>query len=142
MSAYEEAKAQSQSWAFTISVTSGKLYPLDTYDQFWKKCESYGITVSAKELEVGSNKGVPHYHGIIEIPKGFYRKKLMIRGMHLRLEELYNKKGWMKYINKTHDIKELPQPEDDLIEDVHPALPPPFKSPQNSPKIRLYKRLV
>lgn len=143
MSQYEEAKAQTQSWAFTISDTTKEhKYAKTDYKLFWERCEQFGLRIEQREQEIGPNKGVPHYHGIIEIPKGFYRKKLMMKGLHLKLEELYNKRGWMKYINKTHDIKELPQPEDELIEDAHQGLPPPFKSPSNSPKIRLYKRLV
>lgn len=131
---YEEQKAQAQTWAFTISdCTNERKHVKTDYQQFWKRCEQYGLHIEEKCQEIGGINKVPHYHGIIVIPKGFYRKKLMITGISMKLVELFDKRGWIMYINKTNNIVPLPQPEDELIEDVPPL---------NSPKIVIKRRLV
>lgn len=41
-----------------------------------------------------------HYHGVMIIKKGFYRKRLECQGYHLKLEEIYDMDGWFRYITK------------------------------------------
>lgn len=41
-----------------------------------------------------------HSHGIVSIPQSYYLNRMRIRGWKLHLEELYDKKGWLKYISK------------------------------------------
>lgn len=100
-------------WAFTIkNVHSGP----DQYDQFFKRAEGFGCIIDCKYAE-NDSKGKLHYHGIILIPKGLFRKKLMLHGLHLKLDELYDRAGWLKYITKDANLVPLPRPEEDeLIE--------------------------
>lgn len=46
------------------------------------------------------SKGVCHSHGIISLPKGYYRKQLMEKGLHLKLEKIVDRAGWLAYIRK------------------------------------------
>lgn len=41
-----------------------------------------------------------HIHGIIEIPRGLNLNRFRTRGYRVHLEELYNRAGWLRYINK------------------------------------------
>lgn len=41
-----------------------------------------------------------HCHGIVKIHKNHALHRFRIRGWSLRLDELYDKAGWIRYINK------------------------------------------
>lgn len=43
---------------------------------------------------------VLHIHGVITLPKGFMRARLIEPGMSMKLEEIYDMLGWISYINK------------------------------------------
>lgn len=86
------------------------------YDSFLDRCAKFKCIVQEYYGELDS-KGRYHLHGIISIPKGFYRKKLVMPGLHLKLEEIYNLIGWTKYIKKD-------QPRDnDSIESIQTEEP-------------------
>lgn len=87
------------------------------YDSFFDRCNKFKCDVQEYYGELDS-KGRLHFHGIISIPKGFYRKKLCMPGLHLDLEEIYDLKGWVKYIKK--DLKNRM-----LSGNVHEELTPP-----------------
>lgn len=71
----------------------------EDYIPFFEKLEHYKVNIEYKISELDS-KGRLHYHGIIYLTKGFYRKKLCVKGLHVKLVEIYDKSGWTKYIHK------------------------------------------
>lgn len=71
------------------------------YNMFFDRCKQFGCEILSKHSEYGMTKKL-HYHGVMKIPRGFYRKKLMIKGLHLYLEEVYDYGGWKEYCKKDH----------------------------------------
>lgn len=70
-----------------------------TYEDWFKRCQVWRIPIEYK-CEEKDKQGRLHIHGIIYLKKGFYRKKLCMPNLHLKLVELYNKEGWEQYIHK------------------------------------------
>lgn len=99
--------------AFAYTVKSlGKDTDAD-YSAFFKKLLKYNITIEYKISERDSHNKL-HYHGIILLPKGFYRRRLTTNGISMKLEEIYNKAGWEKYIHKDCEFKNMPREPDDI----------------------------
>lgn len=117
MSNFEVENANYKSYAYTIK-SLGSCTDAD-YDPFFRKLDYFRIKVEYKIKEMDSS-GKSHYHGIIYLPKGFYRRRIMCKGFHLKLVELYNKAGWISYIHKDvrwEDYEDMTAPEqDELIE--------------------------
>lgn len=107
-------KATTIAFAYTIKALGSELNP--DYEPFFSKLRKYKIHVEFKVGEKDS-KGKLHYHGIILIKKGFWRKLLVSPGYHLKLVEVFDKKGWIKYIHKDVAEATTKQPtEEDLDE--------------------------
>lgn len=83
-------------YAFTIKKLSEPL----TYVKFFDYVSSQKLVISQLVAELDSNKKL-HYHGVIELPQGYYVKKLCIKGYHLKFKEIYSLEGWTDYIHKT-----------------------------------------
>lgn len=65
--------------------------------------EHYGIIIRDYFFEDKDKEGkaVPlHMHGIVDIPKNFYRKNLMQYGLHLKLVPMFALQGWKEYCQK------------------------------------------
>lgn len=62
-------------------------------------------TIKAIEYE-NDSRGTPHIHGILILPKGFFRKKLCPKGFHIKLEYMYDEVRWLRYIRK--DRQDIP----------------------------------
>lgn len=103
---------KSSTVAYGFTVKDNRVDTTD-YRSFFERCEKMGCPITHKYSELDS-KGKLHYHGIINIPKGFYRKRLMVDGLHLKLVELFDHEGWLKYCQKAQEALE---PDcDELIE--------------------------
>jgi len=90
--------AKNQSWAFTFKkLGNGYVLPKD-YDYCIQILNRYGY-VDCHFYEKDS-KGKLHVHGIVQLRKGFMRKRLGINGFHMHLVEIYERQGWEKYILK------------------------------------------
>lgn len=96
VSEFSVTKSPTTSYAFTVKDNRKET---TDYAPFFDRCKSFGVVVSVKVGELDSHNKL-HYHGILEIPKGFYRKKLTMPGLSLKLVELYDLEGWTKYIQK------------------------------------------
>lgn len=95
----------SEDWAFTIKFHSKPdAKPSDYFDVVFKVWQSYGCQIVSHVFEPDS-KGVCHSHGIVSIPKGFYRKRMKIEGVHVFVREITDRKGWIAYMNKTKRLK-------------------------------------
>jgi len=98
MDNFEEFKSHLTPWAFTIKklglndvVVEDYIYPLEQFAKF-------GL-VDCQFFEKDSH-GKLHVHGIVLLRKNFFRKRLIITGYHIKLDELYNRGGWERYITK------------------------------------------
>lgn len=91
-------------FAFTVKFLGDKLKHCNAQD-YWEIFEQWCALDSDVDIidhvfennEEGDNL---HVHGIIQLPDKFYRKKLSIQGMHFKLDEIFDRDGWIKYINK------------------------------------------
>lgn len=50
---------------------------------------------------------VCHAHGLISLPRGFYRKKLSTIGVYYYIEKLHNRAGWLQYASKSQKISAI-----------------------------------
>lgn len=110
----EVQKANFISYGFTVK---DNRQDVTDYKPFLDNCKQHGCNVvcSYEEYDEASRL---HIHGIIEIPKGFYRKKICMKGLHVKLEELYDPAGWLRYIRKDQK-KEASTAQWDLIMGPH-----------------------
>lgn len=80
----------------------------EEYDKWFDKLGRLGLELEYQVKELDSMNRL-HIHGVVLIPKGFYRKRLLQGGLHIKLVELYNAQGWLKYMLKEqqyHDSNE------------------------------------
>lgn len=87
------------------------------YDVIWKTFEKYDVQTRHLQWELDRSLRL-HYHGVVILPKNFYRRKLMLEGFHLNLLPLrtmddYNR--WVRYCYKDVPPEEWP----DIIFDEH-----------------------
>lgn len=90
-------------YAYTVKALGLVTITPEDYKKFFDRLSNFGIEIEYKVGETGKQKKF-HYHGILYLEKGFFRKKLCLQGYHLKLKPIYNKKGWLRYIHK--DVKE------------------------------------
>ena len=86
-------------YAFTVKITKNpKNADEKNYEPFFKTFYNLAdvLCISGE----ADTKGLLHYHGIIRIKIGFYRKNLYMNGFHLRLKKIFNLSGWIKYCFK------------------------------------------
>lgn len=96
----ETDRSRFVAYAYTVKTLGTNLD--GDYTPFFNKLTKFGIKVEYKIFERDS-KGKSHVHGILYLQKGFYRKRICSKGMHIKLKELTNREGWIKYIHK--DVK-------------------------------------
>lgn len=123
-------KSEYVSYGFTVKYNKAKAETVDVadYSIWFSRAEKMGIKIECKYLEYDSNNHA-HYHGVLCIPKKFYRKRLDLKGYHYKLEEIYDKAGWLRYCKK--DQKKLSEV------DTESSVPP--LSPQRLYKKKLFK---
>lgn len=94
---YVEDRSKNMPWAFTYKKL-GKLKTVEEYTNVISHLNKYGF-VKQVEFEEDS-MGKQHIHGIVLLPKGFLRKRLIREGFSCHLKEIYDEKDWIKYITK------------------------------------------
>lgn len=67
-----------------------------TYFPIWNKWKDLNVNIKFKYSELDSEKKL-HYHGLILLPKNYYRKRLMLRGYHTYFKKCYDEKNWLRY---------------------------------------------
>lgn len=102
-------KAGFIAFAYTIKHNSGDPDKVceTHYEPIFHKWKQLGLELEYK-IKEKDKQGRLHYHGILYLPKGFFRKRLMCKASdgkqyHIKLDEIFNRKGWIKYIEK--DVK-------------------------------------
>lgn len=84
-------------YAYTVKALGTNLDA--NYTPFFDKLSKFSIKVEYKISERDS-KGKIHYHGILYLEKGFFRKRICCNGFHIKLKEVTSREGWIKYIHK------------------------------------------
>lgn len=102
-----------KSYGFTVRANSSNRADYSPFFNLIAKFKNH-VTLECKYEEYGKHDWL-HYHGVLAIKKRFYRKRLVIPGFHLKLEEIYNIKGWHKYITKEDTT-------DQKVQDVFDAM--------------------
>lgn len=99
-----------RAFAYTVKDNRGRTSDVteQTYDPFFDQLKHYRIKCEYKVAEY-DKKNRLHYHGIIYLKKGFFRKKICVKGLHVKLVEIYNKDGWEKYIHKDCEFINMPE---------------------------------
>lgn len=100
----EIIRSNLKAFAYTIKPLSKELMN-DECDAFFDNLDRLKIKVEYKISERDS-KGKLHYHGVILLPNGFYRKRLVVHGYSIKLVEMFDKAGWLKYIHKDVDTED------------------------------------
>lgn len=85
------------------------------YTPFFDKLKKHRVKTEFKINERDS-KGKSHYHGILYLEKGFWRKRLCCKGFNLQLAEPRSKKAWIKYIHKDVHWDDYEDDDDEKIE--------------------------
>lgn len=88
-------------YAFTVKYLGKenvKKVPSD-YDPIWAHWAKQECNVIEKEFEPDS-LGACHCHGIVAIPKNLFRRNLCITGVHMKLDPITDKAGWLRYMRK------------------------------------------
>lgn len=87
--------------AFSVKLNSKKKH-IDSkdYEPFFKKLYHFGRKIFM--IAENDSKNRLHYHGIIHLPIGFYKKNLQCKGFHYKLETVWNMHGWMAYVVKNY----------------------------------------
>lgn len=95
-----------QSFAITIRKLQAPREPLD-YVQYHahilKSNPTLRFTSHVFEKNKNGHDG-GHIHGIIEIPTGYYRKRLCLTGYHVKLVKITDLKGWIQYMKKDQSL--------------------------------------
>lgn len=115
-------KSDKIAFGYSIKKLSGKTASPSDYEPFFQKLKKYNIELEYKVSEF-DKAGKLHYHGIVYLTKGFYRKRLICADLHLKLSEIWNKKGWEKYIHKDCEFYALEQQAKDLDSPISPQIP-------------------
>lgn len=111
----EITKADLIAFAYTVKTLGASDCTEADYAPFFDKIAKFGITCEYKIPEKDKN-GKLHYHGILYLKKGFFRKRIMCKLFHIKLVELYDRKGWMKYIHKDVAYHHLEQQAEEMNE--------------------------
>lgn len=106
----EVIKSVSTAYGYTIKDNRSET---TDYQSWFDKADKMGCKFETKHAEYGSSNKL-HYHGIVQIPKGFYRKRLMQKGLHLKLEELFDRAGWEQYCKK-EEVEPLTPVEERIV---------------------------
>jgi len=98
----EIEKSNFNNWEYTVKKLGlGDMSPFE-YTHILRILAKHGH-IECNVYEKDSH-GKWHVHGILSLPKKFFRKKLMTHGYHIKLVEIYNLEGWQSYLKKDQHI--------------------------------------
>ncbi len=90
----------SQLWAFTVktNLKNGKKADSKTYEKYFRNL--YKLSEVLTYCGEVDSKNILHYHGVIRIPNGFFRKNLCVKGYYTYLKRIFNVREWVDYCYK------------------------------------------
>lgn len=110
----EIEKASKIAFAFTVkSLGTIHLTELEYEKDIFDRWRKRGVEIEYCIPENDST-GKLHYHGIIYLEKGFYRRRLLCRGYHMKLVEIYDRAGWLRYIEKDLQYKHFEEQAEEM----------------------------
>lgn len=101
---FEVLRTSFQSWGFTVKRLGSEMPTREDYDAVIEKFKKLCKTISYLVYEEDS-EGKLHIHGIIQLDKRFYRKRLQVTGFHMCLREIYDENGWIRYCDKDQPVE-------------------------------------
>lgn len=101
----EFIKHDKKPFCFTLKYLCQSTYEstLMDYDPVFTLWEKFGCEIEYNCEEQNKQRSGVHFHGIVWIPKNLYRKRLLPKQFHLKLEEPKSRHAWLKYIMKEQD---------------------------------------
>jgi len=69
-------------------------------NDFKSLLEHLGKRLATHCFEKDKGKDHVHMHGVIKIPIGFFRKKLVLEGFNMKIKLITDMKGWLRYLAK------------------------------------------
>lgn len=105
-------------FAYTIKALGASDIAASHYDPFFNRLSKLSIQLEYKVSEK-DKLGKIHFHGIMYLPKGFYRKRLCMNGFHMKLREITDKSGWIRYIHKDCEFHHLEAMAEERENQIH-----------------------
>lgn len=94
-----------ESWAITIRKQM-KVSVTVTEADFDPILKKMGAKLKHHVFEQDKAKDHKHLHGIVELPRNYFRKNIQLKGFHTYFERIYNLNGWVKYMEKDLDLRQ------------------------------------
>lgn len=88
-----------ETFAITIKINKLEALPSEYLELIKLWFKQYKVDVYNYFFE-DDGHGICHLHGLVDIPMGFYRKRLHTPGVHFMITKLFNKQGWLEYCSK------------------------------------------
>jgi len=89
-------------FGFTLKINDVKEPRHEDYMKIIQKI-STKVELSEFIFEDKTKKGMPtklHIHGVFKCPKNPYFKSIVGKGVHIKVERIYDTDGWHRYCNK------------------------------------------
>lgn len=96
----EIVKSDTVAYGFTVKKLGKEQAEIEDYCAWFIHISKFKNVVIEHHYPERDSQGKIHYHGVIYVPKTFYRKRLEFKGFHLKLEQIYDLQGWIRYITK------------------------------------------
>lgn len=92
-------------YGFTVKCNTKGYYPLVAdYHDWLRNAESKGCKINCHYFEIDSKDRL-HMHGVLEASKNLFKKSLVFKSFHQRLDEIpsfLDLKKWSDYIQKEY----------------------------------------
>lgn len=86
--------------------------------EFQPLLDHLGKKLATHCFEKDKGKDHVHLHGVVKIPNGFYRKKLVLLGFNMKIKLITDMKGWLKYLAKDQPYRRLIRFEIDVMDQM------------------------
>lgn len=96
-------------FAFTVKDNTKNKYPtVDDYEEWLSHARQHGVNIECYYYEI-DQKDRLHMHGIMTAPKNIYKRQLLYKRMHQRIDEIQDQQGLIRfsdYIQKHYTTEE------------------------------------
>lgn len=89
-----------QDYAFTVKYNKSTDNYETMYAELFMKWAKLGIMIKYKEMHTDAK--IPHYHGLITLPKVLYLKRVTPAGYKVKITLMFDMTGWIAYCRKNH----------------------------------------
>lgn len=92
MDVYEE-------YAITMKFNGTEEPDIFMYENLLKRWKRLDVHVPLRMYERDSH-GRLHLHGLVRMPKNFWRGKLHSKNLHYKISSIFNRERWIRYCKK------------------------------------------